>query len=790
MSSDTRRVLIVGPGSRFTSGISYYTASLANALADHADVDCLLFGDLAPRIIYPGAARVGTRSLDELGFRDEVGTAEHLHWYWGTGILKALRVVSSRRDAMVLQWWTATALHTYLLLALAARRAGTPVVIEFHETVDVSEARIAPVRWYARFGMRLLARLAAHGVVHSRADAARVPAELPLGSLPLTVIHHGPYRTVTTAGQGVSAQTAADQDVPSLTVSSSTVFGPGGDLSTGSGTPVRLLFFGVLRAYKGLGTLADALEILNQPGRPPRFHLSVHGEPWEDADADLVKLRALDPASVSFDLKYLDNHEVAAAFSRADIVVLPYLRSAASGPLHMAMGEGKVVVTSDIAALAEVVDGYSGAVLAAPGDAADLARAITTSTALTGSTHTDPHSWGRVAQRFLQVLDTLAPRTTPVAGSRSDRAPVTGDPRRASTTGPLRVAMITPRFAPYPGGVEHHTAALSAALAELGHELRVFTLTASAAPRPTGEPFTVHTFAPRVGDLAPTVPAAAVVEAVTAFAPDVIHLHQYHQPLAALVVARLRSALPHTRIVFTPHYHGEGRNALTTLAHRAWGPTFGKALFATVDEVVAVSAPEQALLLRDFPFLAGRCTVIPNGTETPPSGQLPEVTLPAGFAASAPVVLVSGRLERYKRVDLVIEASRHRPWTLVVTGDGPERSRLERLAGGNVVFVGHLPAAELHAWRRRASVTVAASTQEAFGMSFAEARAAGHVVVASGIPAHRYVAGLAGGATLISGDVPRVWGDAIASALETSPPPAALPSWRDVATELLERYHR
>ena len=51
--------LIVGPGDRFLSGVSYYTALLASALAEQGPVAMLLLRRLCPRAIYPGRARVG-----------------------------------------------------------------------------------------------------------------------------------------------------------------------------------------------------------------------------------------------------------------------------------------------------------------------------------------------------------------------------------------------------------------------------------------------------------------------------------------------------------------------------------------------------------------------------------------------------------------------------------------------------------------------------------------------------------------------------------------------------------
>ena len=89
-----------------------------------------------------------------------------------------------------------------------------------------------------------------------------------------------------------------------------------------------------------------------------------------------------------------------------------------------------------------------------------------------------------------------------------------------------------------------------------------------------------------------------------------------------------------------------------------------------------------------------------------------------------PVVLTVGRLERYKNVDLIIDAFRALPYSavLVVVGDGPDRGRLERHAeasepGWPVVFTGRISDSMLDRLFAQANVVTSASDHEAFGLS-------------------------------------------------------------------------
>jgi glycosyltransferase involved in cell wall biosynthesis len=98
--------------------------------------------------------------------------------------------------------------------------------------------------------------------------------------------------------------------------------------------------------------------------------------------------------------------------------------------------------------------------------------------------------------------------------------------------------------------------------------------------------------------------------------------------------------------------------------------------------------------------------------------------------------LVVSRLAAEKGVEVAIDACRIAGVPLVVAGDGPERARLEALAGGGARFVGRVDQAELEVLRRGASVALAPSrSAETFGLAAAEAMAAGVPVAGSRIGA-------------------------------------------------------
>jgi glycosyltransferase involved in cell wall biosynthesis len=108
----------------------------------------------------------------------------------------------------------------------------------------------------------------------------------------------------------------------------------------------------------------------------------------------------------------------------------------------------------------------------------------------------------------------------------------------------------------------------------------------------------------------------------------------------------------------------------------------------------------------------------------------PVVAKSAGIAQSErPFLLSLGRLVPYKRVDLAIRAAELLRMKLVVAGDGPDRARLEKLAGTYTEFVGEV--SEQEAGRLLSSCRAFVfCAEEDFGIAPVEANAHGVPVVA------------------------------------------------------------
>jgi glycosyltransferase involved in cell wall biosynthesis len=140
-----------------------------------------------------------------------------------------------------------------------------------------------------------------------------------------------------------------------------------------------------------------------------------------------------------------------------------------------------------------------------------------------------------------------------------------------------------------------------------------------------------------------------------------------------------------------------------------------------------------------------RSALIPNGADLERFTPGDEVRQRFNMPGSGPIILMVSALIESKKVAEGIRAVSTIPGAnLVVAGDGPLRSELQKLAGellpGRYLQL-TAPAAEMPALYRSADVFMHLSTDESFGNVFVEAMASGLPVIAYDTPRTRWIIG-------------------------------------------------
>jgi len=129
-----------------------------------------------------------------------------------------------------------------------------------------------------------------------------------------------------------------------------------------------VLFFGLLRPYKGLDVLLDAWRDITDAELWIVGHARMPVEPFREQA----------PGNVRFVTRFIRDGELPAFFRRADVVALPYTRTERfdqSGVLATALAFGTPSVLSDIGGFSEIA-ATGAAELVPAGDAAALHAAL------------------------------------------------------------------------------------------------------------------------------------------------------------------------------------------------------------------------------------------------------------------------------------------------------------------------------------------------------------------------------------------------------------------------------
>lgn len=133
---------------------------------------------------------------------------------------------------------------------------------------------------------------------------------------------------------------------------------------------IRILFFGRMVEYKGIGLLLEAFRLLEESGVPVELSIVGSGDlgRYQPAIAALGAVTVVN--------RWILDDEVAGFLGNADLLVLPYVEASQSGVIAAASVLGLPTVVTPVGGLCEqVVHGQSG--LIADGTTApDVARAV------------------------------------------------------------------------------------------------------------------------------------------------------------------------------------------------------------------------------------------------------------------------------------------------------------------------------------------------------------------------------------------------------------------------------
>lgn len=325
------RIAIVGPTHPYKGGIAQETTELAHRLsAVGHSVELLSWKAMYPKLLYPGNQFVPAD-------KPELPTFEHtrrtLSWRNPTSWWRHVRKLRGF-DQVIFIWWVPTIQGpVYLTMLRALGKRGPQTILICHNVLP-HEPRPGD-RAITRAVLRRVNRIIVHTQAQAEVAKTLTSREIRVVGLPLAL----PGRVPEPTKQAIKLKH-------------------------------RLLFFGIVREYKGLDVLLRAL------AQVPNVKLTVAGEFWESERYERLITELDLEGRVTLRKGYLPADELAGLFTKVDALVLPYRGGTASQHVAIAHTYGVPVIATTAASMAQQVhDGVDG-LLCRPDDVDDLTETI------------------------------------------------------------------------------------------------------------------------------------------------------------------------------------------------------------------------------------------------------------------------------------------------------------------------------------------------------------------------------------------------------------------------------
>ena len=311
------KIVILGPAHPYRGGLASIMETMAREYMRRGDeVRIYTFSLQYPSLLFPGTSQtVDTPAPTDVHIERVMNTCNPLNW-----IRLGLRLRRERPDMVLMKYWTPFMAPCFGTIARIARGNGHTKFICQIDNVEPHERHIID-RPFNRYYLR-----AVDGFVYM---SEQVHGELrEYTSAPALF---SPHPMFSNFGERVERAEACR------------ALGLDANLQ-------YLLFFGLIREYKGLDILLEAWSRVRRDGQK----LIVAGEFYDDKER-YAPLFARLGASVVLHDRFIADADVKYYFSVADALVLPYRTATQSGVTQIAYNFHLPMIVTDVGGLPEIV---------------------------------------------------------------------------------------------------------------------------------------------------------------------------------------------------------------------------------------------------------------------------------------------------------------------------------------------------------------------------------------------------------------------------------------------------
>lgn len=317
------RIIILGTAWPYRGGLAAFNERLAKQfVAEGHTVEMWTFTRQYPNILFPGKTQFSDEQAPEgLVIRRELDSCNPFSW-WRVG--RAIR--QSAPDMLICCYWMSFFAPAFGLIERIAKRNGVTRCLALVHNMIPHEPSILD-KLFAPYFVR-----STDGFVALSESVVRDIEQLDKHAKPKTFSPHPIYdhygdkmdKTAACAALGLSPEKQ------------------------------YILFFGLVRAYKGLDLLLDAFALVRE--QLPQLQLIVAGEFYEDEQKYRKQItdNRLEESVVLHNV-FIADADLCKYFGAADLIVQPYKTATQSGVTQVAFHFEKPMLVTNVGGLAEIV---------------------------------------------------------------------------------------------------------------------------------------------------------------------------------------------------------------------------------------------------------------------------------------------------------------------------------------------------------------------------------------------------------------------------------------------------
>ncbi len=315
------KIVLVGPFPPFRGGISDLNAALADHLSKRHEIHAINFTTQYPKVLFPGKTQF--KKGDSAQEVDSIRCLSSINPFsWRK---TAYKIIDIEPDLVLFRFWLPFFAPAFSGVAKKIRKYSDATIMVICDNIIPHEERLLDTRLTKIF----------FGFIDSFIVLSKKVENELLSFVPEAKYKYSPHPIYSIFNNTLSKEQAKAE----LKLATKKV----------------LLFFGLIREYKGLDILINAMEKIKTELED--YTLLIVGECYENENkyTELIKKAGITD-NVKCHYSFIPDNEVGKYFSAADVVVLPYKTASQSGIVQIAYHFDTPVIVSNVGGLPEIVD--------------------------------------------------------------------------------------------------------------------------------------------------------------------------------------------------------------------------------------------------------------------------------------------------------------------------------------------------------------------------------------------------------------------------------------------------